>query len=186
MYGADDFENSSHSIVRAKTPIGYYITEDFFALCVGNRDCFFASMIQEVHPESGQLLGDCCHWIPHLGNFRKGGSTKYNYKDHQFYGKNEKLYVKDEFCMLDLHTLLSTHEKTEPNFLWDENIGLKFGSSIYYTHPVLNISRTPLFWTLKWVRGIDKTRKLSKKSCICKSRDNLYTAPCINPWHYNF
>lgn len=184
MYGVDDFQDTYSSVIQAKTPIGYYITDDFFSLCIGNRQCFFALASEEIHSETGEILGDCCYWLPHIGGFKQGIIPSNKSKGgSDIYSKHK---LKDEILIVDKCSFLPSHEKTDAHFFLDDNMSLKFGSNLYYTHPILNLTRTPLYWTLRWVRGIDKTRKLSKKSCICKSRDNLYTTPCINPWHYVF
>lgn len=49
--------------------------------------------------------------------------------------------------------------------------------------------RTPLFWTMKWIRGIEISGrgKWITKACMCKNnrKNNKETfSTCINPWHY--
>jgi hypothetical protein len=179
-----------------KTALGYPIPIDFFANCIGNRDCLFHEESEERAADGHALYGDCCHWRPQLsketrshhtrvGNIDMEEVTDFAYRSKkrkrsvvspvvpiQKAGIQKKVHLK-KHCSSDSY-LDDEHTDVVSNFV-----------KLTYTCPSSRKPRSPLYWVLKWVRGIDKpSKRYGKSHCLCKCKEKMYSFTCINPWHY--
>lgn len=180
-----------------KTALGNPIPIDFFANCIGNRDSLFRQESEERNADGYTLYGDCCHWRPQLSKEARNYHTRVGNLDHEeiseiaFRSKKherpvvsqvipiQKAGIQKKFHLKKHHGSYDSYLDEEPASAVSDFVKLT------YTCPSSRKPRSPLYWVLKWARGVDKpSKRYGKSHCLCKCKEKMYSFTCINPWHY--
>jgi hypothetical protein len=198
----------STSSFAGKTELGHYVPTDFYANCTGNRDSFFSKELDERSEDGTEIYKECCHWRPQLYkeshvDTRSGRTSESELKSivqythqHDIRRKYKELprnhlpisgggVTKPRVTSKQAKPVdLSINEELSINSNQNSRSGNRDFSKMKYTYPALRLTRSPLFWVLKWTRGLEKPSNYAKKNCLCKCKETMNNFTCINPWHY--
>lgn len=134
----------------------YCVPEDFFYKCIGNLECLRNREFRSVKVQDCYDNNTCLFWNDQIKNSRNSIIKPCESTNTGVYKKN------------------STGDNGNKQKLWHREF-------IYFCN---GLSRSPLYWTLRFVRDYNYSIK-QKPKCVCRngsrSRDGV---TCINPWHY--
>lgn len=133
----------------------YRVPEDFFYKCIGNLECLRSSDMRNVRINNCCDDNTCLFWSDQIKNSRNLST---------FHSETTKTGV---------------YKKSGAS---SKNQGKSRNLKLLYFHD--GISRSPLYWTLRFVRSCNYSM-VQKPKCICKNGSrNRDGVTCINPWHY--
>jgi hypothetical protein len=182
-------------IIPRINPADYSLPLDFIYKCVGNYNCF-----KRTNPSKD--MNDCLHWMEQIKQHKNipmrmtkpragGGVTKKKTQCKTMTGET-------------IDSNLPSHTNSEEETDGDKTMAVAAAAAAAAVDylPLVKESklkkdmkcnrytfqgktRSPLYWTLKIVRGIEISNKI-KPICICKHRGGMRVSEfiCINPWHY--
>lgn len=134
----------------------YCVPEDFFYKCIGNLECLRNREFRNIKVQDCYDNNTCLFWNDQIKNSRNSIIKPCESTNTGVYKKN------------------SPGNKGNKQKPWHREF--------IYFHD--NLSRSPLYWTLWFIRDYKYSVK-QKPKCVCRNgsrtRDGI---TCINPWHY--
>ena len=134
----------------------YCVPEDFFYKCIGNLECLRRRDLRATNVNNCSDDNTCLFWNDQIKNSRNKIVSPSEATKTGVYKKNsDSRRPKEKTCIREFN---------------------------YFCE---GISRSPLYWTLRFAREYSYSSKKHKPKCICRNGSrNRDGVTCINPWHY--